>query len=309
MTEPFKILIKGNTPEELLENLTKLSHKFQSRLTLSDVAVQPTKTEIVTEVSEAVAKQNEVFENVPFIPATSMTPPSLANYHDKAAALPAEIDSRGFPWDERIHAATKAKNKDGSWRYRRGIEDAEIASVEATIKHARVHSQGVQTLPANPGQSGSAQAGSGFPPVATPTQQPYIPPPVGQTVPLAAPIAAPVRGTVPGVQQSAAHQLGADAGPLAALIPQQMPVHTPPPQPAGPAPLPLAFDFNSFTEHFATIAVNLTNTGKINRDYIDSIEKYFKLPQFVDLVKPEFEDARKQIFANWSQTGLIARVG
>jgi hypothetical protein len=44
-----------------------------------------------------------------------------------------EFDKRGLPWDERIHASTKAVNADGSWRYRRGVGKELIAQVEAEI--------------------------------------------------------------------------------------------------------------------------------------------------------------------------------
>jgi len=48
-------------------------------------------------------------------------------------AEPAEplIDSRDMPWDERIHAASKAINSDGTWRKKRGVSDEIVAEVEA----------------------------------------------------------------------------------------------------------------------------------------------------------------------------------
>jgi hypothetical protein len=51
-------------------------------------------------------------------------------------AEPAEpdVDARGFPWDERIHAGGKSLNKDGSWRYRRGTDEATIKQVEAELR-------------------------------------------------------------------------------------------------------------------------------------------------------------------------------
>lgn len=35
-----------------------------------------------------------------------------------------ELDSAGMPWDERIHASTKSKVKDGTWTFRRGLDEA-----------------------------------------------------------------------------------------------------------------------------------------------------------------------------------------
>lgn len=40
------------------------------------------------------------------------------------------LDSRGFPWNERIHTRVKTKNKDGSWRYLRDAPPRIVAEVE-----------------------------------------------------------------------------------------------------------------------------------------------------------------------------------
>lgn len=45
-----------------------------------------------------------------------------------------DTDKRGYPWDERIHASSKALNKDGTWRYRRNTPQETIDAVEAEIK-------------------------------------------------------------------------------------------------------------------------------------------------------------------------------
>lgn len=44
-----------------------------------------------------------------------------------------DVDSRGLPWDERIHASTKATNGDGSWRNKRGVDKDVLAAVEAEL--------------------------------------------------------------------------------------------------------------------------------------------------------------------------------
>lgn len=44
-----------------------------------------------------------------------------------------DVDSRGLPWDERIHAGTKATNADGSWRNKRGVDKALVEAVEAEL--------------------------------------------------------------------------------------------------------------------------------------------------------------------------------
>jgi hypothetical protein len=57
---------------------------------------------------------------------------------DQYASLPnpegaPDVDSRGLPWDERIHAGTKATNADGSWRNKRGVDKALVETVEAEL--------------------------------------------------------------------------------------------------------------------------------------------------------------------------------
>jgi hypothetical protein len=44
-----------------------------------------------------------------------------------------DLDSTGMPWDERIHAVTMAKNKDGTFRTRRGVEPAYVKQIEAEL--------------------------------------------------------------------------------------------------------------------------------------------------------------------------------
>lgn len=45
-----------------------------------------------------------------------------------------DVDKAGLPWDGRIHASTRAKNADGTWRMRRGIEAALAAAVTGELR-------------------------------------------------------------------------------------------------------------------------------------------------------------------------------
>jgi len=47
-----------------------------------------------------------------------------------------ELDSAGLPWDARIHASSRAKIADGTWRMKRGVDDATVAAVTAELKGA-----------------------------------------------------------------------------------------------------------------------------------------------------------------------------
>lgn len=92
---------------------------------------------------------------VPSVPPSAMpAAPPTANL---AAAV--DLDKNGLPWDERIHAGSKAKIKDGSWRMKKEVAPELVASVEAELR-ARVHS--LSNVPA----PGIASQPWPFPPAA-----------------------------------------------------------------------------------------------------------------------------------------------
>lgn len=45
-----------------------------------------------------------------------------------------DLDSSGLPWDGRIHAESKNKIGDGTWRKKRGVDPALVAEVEARLR-------------------------------------------------------------------------------------------------------------------------------------------------------------------------------
>lgn len=47
---------------------------------------------------------------------------------------PAARDASGLPWDERIHAGTRALNKDGTWRTKRNVDPTLLQAVEAELR-------------------------------------------------------------------------------------------------------------------------------------------------------------------------------
>lgn len=62
------------------------------------------------------------------LPASEQVPPP--------PAATGEVDSKGIPWDARIHSESKATVADGSWRKRRGVDDATYATVLAELQGA-----------------------------------------------------------------------------------------------------------------------------------------------------------------------------
>ncbi|MDE2202692.1 MAG: hypothetical protein KGJ38_08190, partial [Burkholderiaceae bacterium] len=83
---------------------------------------------------QPVPAATEAAPTAPLAPPapTVPTPPTAAAA--PAAAPGVELDKNGLPWDPRIHAGTKTKNADGSWRALRGVDEAVKASVEADIR-------------------------------------------------------------------------------------------------------------------------------------------------------------------------------
>ncbi len=49
-------------------------------------------------------------------------------------AVPAELDSRGMPWDARIHASNRSKTIKQEWKRKRGVDDNLVAACEAQNK-------------------------------------------------------------------------------------------------------------------------------------------------------------------------------
>jgi len=74
-------------------------------------------------------------------PTAAFAPPAPTAVPAAVPAAPptvalAEVDSKGLPWDGRIHASSKAKVADGSWRAKRGVDPAMVTTVETELKGA-----------------------------------------------------------------------------------------------------------------------------------------------------------------------------
>lgn len=119
-------------------------------------------------------------------PSTPATPPALAGG--------VEVDATGLPWDGRIHAESRTKNKDNTWRQRRNLDPAVLAAVTAELR-------GVMAIPA-----GGAPAAvvppppvpnvPAVPPTSAPVTVPTPTPPVPPAPTAAAPIAPATGGEV-----------------------------------------------------------------------------------------------------------------
>lgn len=68
-------------------------------------------------------------------PMPSGTPCAPGNGSQMAGA-PIDLDKNGLPYDSRIHSAGATKNADGTWRGKRGVDPAVLASVTAQLRQA-----------------------------------------------------------------------------------------------------------------------------------------------------------------------------
>lgn len=167
----FKVVIDGKTPEELKARIREYLDAFGEQTT----------AELDRQLEMDLEKGQ-------------VTLPAVDNpveiQFKKPADLEYGLDSRGVPWDSRIHAVTQAKNKDGSWRTRRGVEPEYVKRIESELK---------QQVPAAVGNVQSVA--SSIAPAATPT--PTVPSMAAPSIVI--PAVQPVAPIPPPPQPTTAH--------------------------------------------------------------------------------------------------------
>jgi hypothetical protein len=68
------------------------------------------------------------------------------------------LDSSGLPWDARIHAGSRERNTDGSWRVRRRPKGVEEAEWDATLTRVTSELRDLMEIPVTPGAVADAAA-------------------------------------------------------------------------------------------------------------------------------------------------------
>lgn len=130
----FQKLI-NRKPKEMAE--FTLSIKTESTSELADIVAKLNGDPVVNTVV-----QHEVSETVVPTPTPAPVTVTITNNTDDTVEVetvndaPPATDKNGLPWDERIHAGTKALNADGTWKKRRGVDDATVAAVTAELTGA-----------------------------------------------------------------------------------------------------------------------------------------------------------------------------
>lgn len=88
------------------------------------------------------------------------------------AAAPA-VDARGIPWNGDYHASTKARNADGTWRTKRGVDKAKLEAWEKTLQPSMPAPAPAAPVAAIPGFTPAPAGLPGFtPPQAAPADIP-----------------------------------------------------------------------------------------------------------------------------------------
>lgn len=145
-------------------------------------------------------------------------------------------DSAGMPWDERIHSANKAVNKDGTWRQRRGVDAQTVEAVTAELRGA-----GAPQMP------------------ATVQQAPQMPAPVQQA---------------PQMPASVPNSITTQTVPP--MPPMQAPQTVPPMPPSGePAPADLPTDLTGFMMHISPLMSSGAVDGDYLKTVVERINQGF----------------------------------
>lgn len=123
------------------------------------------------------------------VPSTGSLPPAppvptAAPAAPAAPASYAELDSAGLPWDSRIHASTRTKIADGTWKLARGLDKAVVAQVldelRAVMAGAPAASPAAPVVPPPaPPAPPAAPPAPVAPPPAPPAAPPAPPAPAG----------------------------------------------------------------------------------------------------------------------------------
>ncbi len=154
----YNLSIKTESTSELVEIVAKLNGASPIAQAVSQAATDV----IVNEKVKETVAQNYA------TPAPVPSPEEDEGEQNNAAP---NADKNGLPWDARIHAGTKALNADGTWKKRRGVDDATIAAVTAEL-------QGTPTPAPTPvAETATPVAPVAETPAPTPVPQPETPTP------------------------------------------------------------------------------------------------------------------------------------
>ena len=169
------VILQGLPQRSLFEEF-KEAQAADARVPVHVVNTEPSPAEVFGgPLAPSMSPGAEASTSAPPPPvATAPTSSTLGGASSAAPAASVELDSKGLPWDERIHASTKSKLASGEWKNKRGIPPERITAVEAELRA----SLGASSAPLAP-----AVAAAPLPPVAPIATTPAPAAPVGASSP------------------------------------------------------------------------------------------------------------------------------
>lgn len=194
-----------------------------------------------------------------------------------------ELDSRGLPWDARIHSGGKSQNKDGSWKNMKGVDKVLLANVEQELI-AKIKSGGYS-------QNTSVFTGSEHPVVipavpATPSNLVVAPfPTFAQSNP----------------ETRWDNVAPAPAQTVAVVTPQYQNI-TIPQLASRPA-----HNLATFKNNLHTLLAQLITEKKIDQPYIESLCKYFGIQNIWNVIGNEAQTI--ELFNCFVKNEFITQVG
>lgn len=211
---------------------------------------------------------------------TASTAPAATDGDDGQPDTDApEFDSAGIPWDERIHAGTKGRNQDGTWKRRRNTSDVFYSTVMAELAQ-RSAGQAPTTAPtppappappASPAPVGIVDQGPVHIPAAPPAPAPAVAPAAN-----VAPVPAPPAPPAPAVP----------ATPPAPSVPAPETVAAP------PAPQVGGMDFKMLMPKIA----QSINAGRFTNDHL---KEWLGQWGLTDIGQLATDPAKCEGFYNW----------
>lgn len=209
-----------------------------------------------------------------------------------------DLDSKGMPFDARIHASSRTKIKDGTWKYKRNLTEEVIAACEkqtheklGLVKQDRMIATNHGQPPQQIQMSGMVLVPEEIAPSFTPPPLPADMPSIPQVPPTTVHVTPPVfQVQQPAVQVSTPVY----SDPVVPVVPTQ--------EQARPA-----FDFASFKNNFVTFISSLIAQKKIDRPYILELCNYFQIADIWDITKDDTKCL--ELFNSCAAYGWLTKVG
>ena len=153
-TADQKLVELGRSLDPAVNELEVLQHDHESTLPVAAFG-QPVVDEAAAAFgvppaplavsTPAIAAASTVAPPPPANTAPITTTPGVAS-----SAAGVDLDAKGMPWDNRIHAESKGKIADGTWRKKRNLDPALVAQVEAELRQVMGAAPAAPLAPAVP---------------------------------------------------------------------------------------------------------------------------------------------------------------